>query len=130
MKHNKKVLLISPQDNFSIIGLKYIHYYLLKNNYQSHLLLMPNIDQNDLVALEELRKFISELQPIFIGISLMSHEFTSAREINIFLKRNFPAIPIIWGGIYPTIATEACLQFTDFVCIGEGEKTILEFANL
>jgi len=123
------VLLISTQKDLDVIGLKYLHYYLLKNNYSSFLLNLPDFNCNNLDMLRNISKFILEIKPMFIGISLMSTEYFNARELSIYLKNNFKLTPIIWGGIHPTICPEMCLDYADYVCVGEGERFILEFAK-
>lgn len=122
-------LLISTQKDLDTIGLKYLHYYLLKNNYNSFILYLPNFDSNDDISLKNIKKFISEISPMFIGFSLMSLEYYGARDLTKYLKSNFSSTPIIWGGIHPTISPEMCLDYADYVCVGEGERTILDFAN-
>jgi len=124
------ILLISPQkDLFDVIGLQYLHYCLLKNSYNSFLVYLPNFNPNDDNALEHIRKFVFEMSPKLIGISLMSVEYFDACDLTKHLKSNFQSIPIIWGGIHPTIAPEMCLDCADYVCIGEGERTIIDLAN-
>jgi radical SAM superfamily enzyme YgiQ (UPF0313 family) len=123
------ILLISIQKDIEVIGLKYLHYYLLRNGYDSFLLHLSKFDPNDDNLLKNIRNFVSEIDPMFIGISLMSVEYHKARDLTIYLKSNFKSIPIIWGGIHPTISPEMCLDHADYVCIGEGEKTILDLAN-
>ena len=59
----------------------------------------------------------------------MSEEYLQAKDLTISLKEEFESIPIIWGGIHPTISPEACLNYADYVCIGEGEQTILDIAK-
>ncbi|MBA3065167.1 B12-binding domain-containing radical SAM protein [bacterium] len=123
------ILLISIQKNLDIIGLKSLHYYLLKNGYNSFLLHLPNFNPNDDNILKNIKKFIFEISPGFIGTSLMSVEYYNARDLTKYLKSNFKSIPIIWGGAHPTISPEMCLDYADYVCIGEGERTILDLAN-
>ncbi|MEW5800940.1 MAG: radical SAM protein [bacterium] len=123
------ILLISLQKDLDIIGLKYLHYYLLDNSHASLFLCLPNLNPNDIFALEQIRKFVLNHSPNLIGVSLMSVEYDKACGLTTYLKRNFPTIPVIWGGIHPTIAPEMCLDYADYVCIGEGEKTILDAAR-
>ena len=59
----------------------------------------------------------------------MSTEYDNAHELTKYLKRNFGSIPVIWGGIHPTISPETSLECADYVCIGEGEKTVKDFAR-
>ncbi len=129
MKNGTGILLVSVQTDLSIIGLKYVHYYLLENGWRSHLLHLPLFDADDLRALENLRRFVCQVDPLFIGVSLMSVEYSRAREVSRYLKRRFPAVPIVWGGIHPTLSPQDCFPFADYVCIGEGEGTALDLAN-
>jgi len=123
------ILLISTQRDLDIVGLKYLHYYLLKNEYNSSLLHLPNFNVNDNNALKDIGRFVREIDPVFIGISLMSVEYHDSRELTEYFKRNFKSIPIIWGGIHPTICPEMSLRYADYVCVGEGERTIIDFAR-
>lgn len=72
---------------------------------------------------------IDKLSPLFIGVSLMSVEYDRAKQLTTIIKSHYPSLPIIWGGIHPTIAPETCVDYADFTCIGEGENFILDFAN-
>ncbi len=94
----KEILLISIQKNLSVLGLKYVHYYLLDKGWHSHLLHLPSFAPNNLNSLESLKSFVSKTAPIFIGLSLMSIEYKKACELSNYLKKYFPSIPIIWGG--------------------------------
>ncbi len=129
MERNKNILLISLQADLTILGLKHLHYYLLQNGYNSHFLVLPEFDPSRPRGLEKLREFVARVNPILIGVSLMSVEFSRARELCADLKRRFPAIPIIWGGVHPTVAPETCFPPADYVCIGEGQQSLLDFAR-
>ncbi len=126
---SKDVLLIPVQDNLSHIGLKYLHYILLDGGFQSKLLYLPYLDLNDSHGRNNLREFIAQLNPLYIGLSLTSFEYNRARDLSIFLKKNFPAIPIIWGGVHPTIEPNSCFPYADYICIGEGERSIIDFSS-
>ncbi len=128
---DKKVLLISVQRDLQIIGLRYIHYSLLKAGYHSVLLNLPNFaDRSDNPGiLKQIGEFVRGTAPIFIGFSVMSTEFNLTRHLSIFLKKECPSVPIVWGGIHPTISPETCLPYTDYVCMGEGERTAVELAG-
>jgi radical SAM superfamily enzyme YgiQ (UPF0313 family) len=125
---NHKILLISVQNNLSTIGLKYIHSSLNEKGYQSYLLHLPYIDKG-CHGFTSLREFVTELHPMFIGLSLMSGEYHNSCRISQYLKQHFPSIPIVWGGIHPTIEPDSCFPFADYICIGEGEKAILDITN-
>ena len=60
-----------------------------------------------------------------IGISFMSNYLARAMQICQAIKISLD-VPVIVGGIHPTVSPEECLRFSDMVCIGEGEETLLE----
>jgi len=92
------VLLVSLQKNVDVSGLKFLHYYLLHNGHNSLLLFLPNFDKNDSYAFNNIIKFIDNEKPGFIGISLMSLEYSNATALTDSLKNRFSSIPFIWGG--------------------------------
>ena len=60
-----------------------------------------------------------------IGISFMSNYLDRALQIGQAVKSALD-VKLIVGGIHPTVMPEACLQFADIVCVGEGEESLLE----
>jgi radical SAM superfamily enzyme YgiQ (UPF0313 family) len=60
-----------------------------------------------------------------IGISVMSHYFERAVQLTSAIK-TATKLPVIWGGIHPTVMPEESLDHADMVCIGEGEYALLE----
>ena len=63
-----------------------------------------------------------------VGISLMTNNFDNAVQITKAYKSR-TEIPIVWGGTHPTIRPEECLDYADFVCIGEAESSIVKLAG-
>lgn len=60
-----------------------------------------------------------------VGVSFMSNYLERARQLCREIKRKVDA-PLIVGGIHPTVMPEACLEFADIVCRGEGELALAE----
>lgn len=135
-----KTFLIDFNQDISSIGVRYISSYLKKNKIQTRILFLPfkivgkNDPKNKFASKEkeeELRqiiKLIKREKPDLIGISLMTHFFHRAVGLTKALKNKMD-IPIIWGGVHPSIAPEECLKYADIVCIGEGEEAYLELAK-
>ncbi len=123
------ILLISFQEDLDIIGLKSLHLNLLKESYNSCLLHLPNYDHDNVEKVRAIREFILKLTPALIGMSLMSMHYQKAAHLTGVLKREFPSLPILWGGTHPTVSPEMSLDHADFVCIGEGEQVILDCAD-
>jgi len=74
---------------------------------------------------------ILETGPLFVGFSVLTGLQTAlTADMSDKIKRRAPRIPIIWGGVHPSILPEDCLKepFVDMVAIGEGEELIVELA--
>jgi radical SAM superfamily enzyme YgiQ (UPF0313 family) len=63
-----------------------------------------------------------------VGISVMTAGFYLARQLTEAIHASL-TVPIIWGGIHPTVRPRECLQYADLVCVGEGERAIVELAR-
>ncbi len=72
---------------------------------------------------------VKKISPDLIGISVTSPNKKRAIEVSYILKKNYPSITLIWGGPHPTINPKESLNYCDFVCIGECEKTIVDIAK-
>ena len=121
-----KTLLLSLQSNTDTIGLKYLHSYLIAHQVDSHFLFVPAYRES---AFSAIKDFLRELAPRIIGISLMSHEFRLCRDLGRRIKDEFPDIILVTGGIHPSIRPGDCLDFSDYVFIGESEESFLEFVK-
>lgn len=79
------------------------------------------------MVLKELRE-----KPLLVGISVMTGKpIYYALEISKFIKAN-SSVPIVWGGIHPTIVTESTLKTPciDFIIRGCGELPLLNLAHV
>jgi anaerobic magnesium-protoporphyrin IX monomethyl ester cyclase len=77
---------------------------------------------------QELIRVLQKLNPDMIAMSLRSAFIQTAIELTEELKRNF-SIPILWGGIHPTLCSEESIQYADIICRGEGEFPMLNLSN-
>ncbi len=75
---------------------------------------------------------IIKLNPEFLGVSVMTGIQTQhSAELCQRIKEKKRDLLIVWGGIHPSLLPEQCLQesYINYVVIGEGEITIIEFAK-
>ena len=75
---------------------------------------------------------IDNTKPSFIGISFMTAQYSFMKKLVQTLKQHAPDIPIIAGGVHASALPRQLLEEVpeiDFIAIGEGEKTIIEFLN-
>lgn len=130
-----KITLINPY-NFSGPGIRSVASVLRANGHevQNLFLLLDTrvlihyaggLDCNQAV-LDEIVDACQDSE--LVGITLMTNAFKLAVRITQEIKKNLK-IPVVWGGIHPTIAPEECLNYADMVCIGEGEFPLLNLVN-
>ncbi|MFZ5453837.1 MAG: B12-binding domain-containing radical SAM protein [Thermodesulfobacteriota bacterium] len=73
---------------------------------------------------EHLLGLIRDIAPELICLSTRSFAYSICKDIFPLIKQNYPQIPIIAGGWGPTLEPDKFLEFSDYVCFGEGEKTL------
>lgn len=68
---------------------------------------------------------------LIVGITSTTPTFKSALEYAKKIKGAFPDIFVILGGVHVTFQPEEAIknEFVDAVCIGEGERTVVEVAE-
>lgn len=121
------ISLISPYPNISCYGIRSLSASLKTNGFKVKLIFLPHRFTNPYSSnqLTELNKLCKKSE--LIGISLLTNFFTNTLQLTQSLKQL--QIPILWGGVHPTIRPEECLNYADMVCLGEGEETIVELAE-
>jgi len=90
---------------------------------------LVNINEDQI---DEAAKKIVEKNPEFVGFSVITGAQTKhSAELSKKLKALKPDLPILWGGIHPSLLPLECLKedYVDFLIQGEGEETTLEFAK-
>lgn len=77
-------------------------------------------------------KKINHEELLCVGISTMTGSMIkSALKAASYFKGTAPNLPIVWGGVHPSLLPEQTLDDpnVDIVVIGEGEKTLLELVK-
>jgi anaerobic magnesium-protoporphyrin IX monomethyl ester cyclase len=68
-----------------------------------------------------------------VGVSVMGGpQLRTAMAVSAAIRERFPAMPIIWGGHFPTICAEPTLNspYADFAVRGQGEETFCELLDV
>ena len=77
---------------------------------------------------------IDLFQPDILGFGcLFSGNFPQVLKLSEASKSKFPKIPVITGGIHPTIYAKEILEncpSVDWVILGEGEETFVQFIDM
>ncbi len=107
------------------LGILSVGSALKKRGYEVKLI---NINEKQI---DDTVKKIVEIKPDYIGISVMTGVQTAhSAEFSKKLKKE-SNIPILWGGIHPSLLPEQCIKedYIDYLIFGEGELAILEFTE-
>jgi anaerobic magnesium-protoporphyrin IX monomethyl ester cyclase len=86
----------------------------------------PNFDDTPI----NIAKQVLSLKPNIIGLSSTTPQYINALNIALKIKQ-LSNIPIVFGGVHPTILPKEVLKekCVDFVVIGEGEETFSELCD-
>lgn len=89
------------------------------------------IDMNHpIISEDELLTEINNLKPKIIAFSVLSTASSIVIELSNIIKKSFPNITLLAGGIHPTVFPENMLSSKiDIVVLGEGEEIIAELAK-
>ena len=74
---------------------------------------------------------LTTFKPDLIGFSVMSVNYKIATILARLSKKTFPEVPVIFGGIHPTIDPQETIEedCIDLICRGEGEDSITELLS-
>jgi len=107
------------------LGILAVASVLKKNNFEVELI---NINEKEI---DQAVDYMISKKPLCIGLSVMTgiqtgHSAEMSKKIKAKSK-----IPIVWGGIHPSLLPRQCLEsdYIDYLIVGEGEETIIEFTN-
>lgn len=67
-----------------------------------------------------------------VGITFLTPMYNAVKKLANKIKKSHPGVKIIVGGPHPSALPEKTLEeiaSIDFICIGEGERTIVEVAE-
>lgn len=128
------VTFISPYLNIYALGIRSISSFVRSKGFSTRLIFLPLVKSQKSVVPDYHRLYdpstLSDIKDLcsdskFIGISLTSNHVDSSLQITRYLKEHLD-IPIVWGGLHPTVMPEECLEYADFICLGEAELAFHE----
>ncbi len=127
MISNPSIVIISLQNNFIDFGVRYLEASCRRAGIRCHVLWLFREPHDPIQDWEFVRvaEWIQIHEFDMVGIGVMSVHFDRAVKLTQCVKSKM-TIPVVWGGVHSIIEPEKCLQYADFVCVGEGEETIVE----
>jgi len=129
------VVLISPYPDLTAFGLRTLCACLRRAGIDARMIFLPDPspegghtgpDRYPQAVLEQLVTLCAGAR--LVGVSLMTNYFDNAVQISRYVRRA-GRIPVVWGGVHPTLRPQECLEHADFVCVGEGEESLVELAR-
>jgi anaerobic magnesium-protoporphyrin IX monomethyl ester cyclase len=89
------------------------------------------LPENSTLLENDLIETIKTYSPDIIAFSILEIMYDNSIRISNLIKKEFKEIPIIAGGVFPTLSPEVVIEepSIDMVCIGEGETAMLELAD-
>ncbi|MCP4649222.1 MAG: B12-binding domain-containing radical SAM protein [PVC group bacterium] len=122
------------------LGIEHLSGYLKENGHIAKLIFDPQLFEdsvyikssfNQKVSFrKELFKQVYEFKPDLLAFSVLSTNYAWAKRFAGQLKEEFN-IPIVFGGIHPTLAPEEVIKndFVDYIIRGEGEEALLDLVE-
>ena len=124
------------------LGVQYLSSVLKKNGHETFMVFDPALFNDKYwLTVNSLSKFFDQkkevidkvvsLNPDLVAFSVFTDCYKWASFIAKGVKQKLPNVPTIFGGIHPTSVPEEVIMedFVDYVGIGEGEDSLLEFVN-
>jgi len=129
-----KVTFISPYSDITAFGVRCIAAFVKKAGFDVQLLFLSDQEFDLKATSGSVYRFsapcLNQIIEIckdshLIGISLFTCHFDRAVQLTQAIKSKLD-IPVMWGGIHPTIKPDESLHYCDIVCLGEGEEAVAE----
>ena len=143
-----KIALISPYDQYAL-GIRYLSSALKDAGHQTRIIILKTVHENrnpENLRIELgysganaacsdieyglLKDLLVEFEADFIGLTLASQCFGLGAWLTERFHRDFPGIPVLWGGSDPALHPELGIEHADFLATGEGEDCLLELIQL
>lgn len=117
-----------PQEYIMPLALLYIAAPLVADGYSVRIIDQRKTENWE----EELGAAVKEDETLCVGISTMTgHQIRKGMEMAGAVRELAPALPIVWGGVHPSLLPEQTIEseWVDAVVVGEGEETFLELVR-
>jgi anaerobic magnesium-protoporphyrin IX monomethyl ester cyclase len=83
------------------------------------------------IGLDDINNYLSFSSLKFVGITASTILIENAREVAKIIRKKYPEVKIIIGGVHATVKPEEVMGFEefDYIVMGEGEKSFLELIS-
>src|SRR5215831_9633246 len=108
------------------LPLSVLHLAAVLEGREEYRIVDGNVEADSWAALDALA---AEGKVELLGVSVMpGPQLRAAVPVCRQFREKYPRIPIVWGGYFASLYTEASLnaKYVDFVVKGQGEDTLIE----
>jgi len=131
---NKNIVLIGFH-NEKALGVRYLANALTNSGYEPTIVFFKRFNSEipesvSSAELDLLRDLIKRVNPLFVGLSVMSSLYLETTDkVTEMIRSNFD-MPIVWGGVYSSLEPRRAVELggCDLVLRGEGEISIVKLA--
>ncbi len=132
------LVIISPYVDHIAYGVRQLSSMVRSRGFSTRLIFLPHLQPVQYLEYDFYSPYsdavLGQLADLcreapFVGISLMSNNFAQAVQITGHLRAHTDC-KIVWGGVHPTVRPEECMEYADYVCLGEGEEALARFMEL
>lgn len=127
-----KTALIATYTHPVALGMRYVSSYLKSGGHQVSMIFMASRRDTSLAQFPPavIESLIEHCRNVdLIGMGLLTNSFYRARFLTDALRAAGVKAPIIWGGTHATVSPDECIEHADAVCVGEGERPMLQLAE-
>ncbi len=131
-----KVLLLYPVTGMDVLGVNvglplsclYLGTVLEMAGYRVEIL----DERLTATFAEDVARSIEAERPVLVGVSSMTGmQIRGGLQAARAVRRVDPSLPLVWGGVHPTLCPDSTLkdELCDIIVLGEGEITLIELAD-
>ncbi len=129
-KENKKIILV-----------KFDSQYATKYNYPLSIVTIGSVLKKEGFEVELIHCYDDKLEyvvnavleenPLFVGFSVITSASVLPTVKASKAIKEKSKVPVVWGGIHPSLLPEQCISedYIDIIALGEGEETAVELAK-
>lgn len=132
MSPERKVVLVSLY-GIENRGVRYIAASLKDAGFHPVLVLLKRWVNNDIEPPTDAEyrlvvELIAEQAPVLVGFGFGAPYLGVVSEVTRRLGERCD-VPVLWGGVHPTVCPDECITEADYVCVGEGEHATVELCR-
>jgi radical SAM superfamily enzyme YgiQ (UPF0313 family) len=107
------------------LGILYLSAYLKQHGFTKVGMLDCGVED---VTASQFSAMLREFDPSLVGVNVYAENHDLAIEYSSFVKRVCPGARVVFGNAQATFTADEMLRTSDadYICMGEGEETLLE----